>query len=87
MEIVELKYNNMKKLCNDIDSENEWVKQLQEVPLSAFIATIKAKSHLKEDEIYNTLIEKSQIDPKKLPNHEVKIKRYIEYFSQISKII
>lgn len=87
MDIVEIKFTNMKKLCYDIDPDNEWIRQLQDVPLSAFIATIKAKSHLSENDIYQTLIEKSQIDAKKLVDHETKIRRYIEYFHEISKII
>ena len=87
MDSVNIKFNNLKALCLQIDCENEWVKMLQDIQLEAFLNAINSQKHLSDEEVYNALIMKSQIDKDKLLNHVDKFKRYIEYFRKIIEVM
>lgn len=88
MDGVQEKYINFCKLCNDISKDNEWVIELQKTPSNLFLIAMKSKysedPRITIDEIYNQMINKAKILDKDIKDdHRVKLKRYIDYFSQI----
>lgn len=88
METVNIKFNNFKTLCNEIDSLNDWVVWfVDSVDLTSFLLNIKSQNHLEIDEIYEQLIITTKLQNEKVEPHSIKIKRYIEYFKSITNII
>lgn len=88
MDEIGKKYNNMVALCMSIDNTNEWVIWLQTVPVGALISTIKTKNGASVDQLYDMIIETSKFDTKKIGLvNEIKIKRYIAYFNEVSKLV
>ena len=91
MEEVYKKFENLKKLCKEIDSNNEWVKKLSESSFELFICTIKnhinGNPNIQVEELYNSIITTSRIDEKNMQEVvKKKVKRYIEYFLKIAKL-
>ncbi len=92
MEEDRKKYVNMQKLCLEIDSNNEWIISLVKSPLEMFLATIRKKMldnpNCNTDSMYRNIIEISLIEESNIKEDDkVKIKRYIEYFMKIVKVI
>lgn len=87
MEVVQTKYNNFKKLCLEIDSGNSWIIWLQTIDLTPFLLSIKAQTHLSNDEIYNEMILKTELNHEVVQPFSEKLKKYFEYFKQIANII
>jgi hypothetical protein len=79
-------YEKFKTFCNDIDSNNEWVKYLQIISIELFINTIRSKSNMSPEEIKNNLIEVAKLDKDLVKLHEVRLMRFLEYFIEISKL-
>lgn len=87
MEIVNQKFNNFKQFILEIDNTNSWVIWFQDIQLPAFLLTIREKKYLSNDQIYNQLIETTELEQDKLTGHTDKLKKYIEYFSKISNVV
>ena len=88
MEIVNQKFNNFKQFILEIDNTNDWVTWfVEKVDLPAFLLTIREKKYLSNDQIYNQLIETTELKQDKLTGHTDKLKKYIEYFSKISNVV
>lgn len=88
MDKITEKYFNMLRLCISIDKTNDWVIWLQTVPLETFLQSVKGKKITDVDEVYSLIMDKSQLDPKKMTaDNQVKIKKYISYFIEISTIM
>ncbi len=90
MQEINVKYNNLKNFVKSVDDTNDWVIYLQSVPFEAFHLTVKQKvsNGLSLDEIYKDIVNTSKIVPEKLTDDiEKKIRRYVEYFVQIAKIM
>ncbi len=89
MQEIYIKYENLKKFILTIDNQNEWVIYLQTVPYEAFHLTIKDKiaKNLSQDEMYNEIIATARIESDKINDtQKTTLKRYIAYFSAISKL-
>ena len=88
MESVNEKFNNFKKFILTIDCQNTWITWFQDIDLASFMLTVREKNHLSGDEIFNEIIKTTNIDKEKL-NDSIndKLKRYISYFHEVSKIL
>lgn len=92
MEEVRKKYVSMQKLCLEIDVNNEWVISLVKSPLELFLATIRKKMldnpNSNTESMYRNILDISLIEESNIKEDDkVKVKRYIEYFMKIVKVI
>lgn len=90
MEIVSERYKNFQNFCHSMHPDHEFTKLLQQTPLNMFLQTMKQKNDESKtvDEIVSLILEKAEIDLKKLKKDEVdKFHRYTQYFSEVIKTI
>ncbi len=88
MQEINKKYYNLQQLLLSIDPTNEWVLKLKDTPCDLFLITIKTKiNNMNVNTMYDELKTKSNIDPKLLEPNEERLKRYLEYFTEIAKIV
>jgi hypothetical protein len=89
MQQIYVKYDNLKKFILTVDDKNEWITYLQTVPYESFHITMKSKlaNNLTQEQIYEEIIQTSKIEPEKISEIQQKtLKRYIQYFSEISRL-
>ncbi len=89
MQEIYIKYESLKRFILTIDAQNEWVIYLQTVPYEAFYLTIKDKiaKNLSQDQMYDEIISTARIESDKISDtHKTTLKRYIQYFTAISKL-
>lgn len=88
MQEVQTKFNNFKTLCNQIDCDNSWIKWLNDsVDLTTFLLSIKTKSNLSIDEIYEEMLITTELKHDVVEPFSLKLKKYFDYFKQIANII
>ena len=90
MDLLQSKYENFQRFCNEILPKNDFIQVLQTTPLPLFLQTIKSKHDANKtlDEIIAIICEKAEINPDQFEKPVMdKFKRYIEYFSQVIETI
>lgn len=87
MDIVNQKYNNFLKLILEVDNTNEWITWAQTIDLTTFLINIKLKNHLSVNDIYNEMLVTTELKPEIVEPFSEKLKKYFDYFKQISNII
>ena len=90
MDVLQSKYENFQRFCNEIHPKNNFIQVLQTTPLSLFLQTVKSKhdSNQTVDQIVGLICEKAEINPDQFDKPVMdKFKRYIEYFSQVIQTI
>ena len=90
MDQIYVKYDNLKKYVLSIDDKNDWCQWFGTVPYEQFHLTVRNKlsNNMTVDDIYNDIITTSKFNKEKITkNQEHKLHRYIEYFTQIAKIM
>ena len=89
METLILRYSNFQKFCFNIDPDNEFVKLIQTTSHELFLSTIRLKATQMKSEakIIEEIFETSKIDKTKMSPQEMdKLKRSIQYFSEIASL-
>lgn len=98
MNSLKEKYHNFIKFINNLDPENDFIKDFQNMDAYIFILALKKRMNdlginkmCKEDAItesYIRIIEKCNIDQDKFSEEDIsKFKRYLDYFYEIAKIM